>query len=121
MNQESPLNSGDQPLDETGKWFRDVLMKLIGWGSATFIIMAGWLLPGGTEFSFFTGDKEDFYRAFGLLFFSTCFWLTWVVAVIKTRQMCPEHPTILKKSYVFTYAFSILGAVFLLMFLVLND
>ncbi|MCD6527406.1 MAG: hypothetical protein J7K75_10485 [Desulfuromonas sp.] len=110
-----------QPIDETDKWFRDMLMKLMGWGVATFLIMAGGLLQEGAEFSFFIGDSVSFYRAFALLFFSSCFWLVWAVTVAKIRSRCPDHPTVLKNSLVKVYVASMLGAVVVLVWLVLND
>ena len=67
-------------IDETTRFYRDLLIKILGSGAVGLLVIAGWLLSGDHRFLFVKtaplGSKE---RALGLTVLSILGWGGWFV------------------------------------------
>lgn len=111
-------------LSQSEVWFRDALLKLLGWSSALIVLLAGWTLGN---------DKEEFsihacstslsdhscQRAMALVIGYPLVLVVWIFLVRWVLNRCPEHGTVPGKRVVYSYvaamtAFSLVVLLFLL-------
>lgn len=95
-------------LSDTDKWWRKVLMDLIGWGTASSLLIGGWFLTQAPlKMSILSEVTSDQIRALFLIPLSVVSFC-WCYAVnhIRRRQLshCDGHATILSKRFVLWYS-----------------
>lgn len=93
-----------EKIDETSQWYRDLLIKVMGWGTALFTLMVGWLMnteDGFISFSSNISGASD--RALALLIIAPLMWGGWFYICVKLRSLCSAHPTVPPKIGVLIY------------------
>lgn len=77
-------------MNEEEKWYRDLLVKLLGWGSVAFVTMAGWLISTEENKFSFQDSGPPFDRSVGLTVISLIVWPAWWWAVLFVHRHCPS-------------------------------
>lgn len=106
MQPSAPVDSS-RDLSATEAWFRDTLLRMLSWGGAVIVVIAGWTLKGD-EFSLAQFSRcsshDECQRALGLLVIYPLFLLAWCASVVWARERCPEHITVPSRIAVYGYA-----------------
>ena len=88
-------------LSQNQVWFRDQYLKIFEVGTATSLVIAGWLI---------STDRYDLGRNFGsnefgsallLILITVVVWPFWVWVVMHVRSKCPDHETVISKNLLF--------------------
>lgn len=73
-------------MSDDEKWYREILVKLMGWGAFIFVTMIAWLLSSkGEVFSW----SDTPHRSIGLIVLSLMIWPAWFRAVLFVHGYCP--------------------------------
>ncbi|OKY75298.1 MAG: hypothetical protein BM485_10030 [Desulfobulbaceae bacterium DB1] len=75
------------------EYWRDVVSKILGWGTAVLILIAGWGVDKGSEFEFFGENIAAKQRACLLLFYSVVFAIGIISAVVWIYRRHLNKPT----------------------------
>lgn len=119
-------NDPRRDLRQTDEWFRDILVKLLGWGWAAITLVVGWTAAGDQgRFSL----KECFCcrpttpqcdAAVGLVLGYLLAFTGWAIAVKWAHARCPEHATIPSKRVINSYLCVMAGIYAMIFWLVLD-
>ncbi|MGA7877201.1 MAG: hypothetical protein WCA08_16200 [Desulfoferrobacter sp.] len=69
-------------MKKAKEYWRDVVSKILGWGTAVLILIAGWGVDKGSEFEFFGKNFATKQRTYLLLFYAVFFGIGIVSAVV---------------------------------------
>lgn len=126
MEQVEPV-SLRRDLSGTDAWFRDSFYKVLGWGSALILLVAGWTVTGNGP-GVFSGCKcltkgllnDVCQRSIGLGLGYPMVFFFWIYLVRKLRSECGDHATIPSKGHVDSYlaAMAVLSVIILAMILI---
>lgn len=110
-------------LSQTEIWFRDTLLKLLGWSSALIVLLAGWTLGNDKEeFSIqacsIAWSDQSCQRTMALVVGYPLVLVFWIFLVGWVRNRCPEHGTVPGKRTVYSYV-AIMTALSLMVLLLL--
>lgn len=100
-------------LDETSQWYRDILVKVMGWGAALFIAMVGWFINTDEDFISFSScaDPAASDRALALVIVAPIMWIGWTWLSLRLRAKCADHPAVPAARDVFIYCVGLTVAV----------
>lgn len=98
----------NRDLAQTEEWFRDILVKILGWSGAVIVLLAGWTLRAEDEFSLSLCHSSSYtdnscQRAIALAIGYPLLLGFWVILVGWVREKCPEHATIPSRRAVYSY------------------
>jgi hypothetical protein len=89
-------------------FYRDLVVKMLGWGMAFFLTMSGWLISSSNMFSFRKACHSDvFLRALALTVLASVVLFFWVGLTYTIRTKCPEHSTVPPKWFVLSFCLMI--------------
>lgn len=116
-------------LLQTDAWFRDILVKLLGWGWGAIILVIGWTTAGKEgRFSLKAclcskqspAQDAQCDAAVGLVLGYFLAFLGWAVAVKWAHARCPEHATIPPTRVINSYL-CVMAAIYALIFWLVLD
>ncbi len=133
-------------IDSTAEFYRDLLIKLLGYGVTAMLIIGGWLVAAGEEGQFSLKDPNEMAekmagkgtkeydkafevaqmkrdRAIGYIVISNPAWVIWLIAVLVVRVQCRRnyHDTVPSWLVVVFLCSVVLIAHFIMLYLVLKD
>ena len=112
MTDSHPQSEAETAIDESRKFWRDMTLRLLGWGTAFTLLVAGYTIKDHESFELGilwseACDQDDILRAAGLLAFASlfAFGLPCVIHMIYKRRLTdPRHPAIIPSRIAFGYA-----------------
>jgi hypothetical protein len=118
----------NRDLSQTEVWFRDTLLKLLGWSGALVVLLTGWTLgnkPGTETFSFDSCISTSWFdpgcqRTIALTIGYPLLLVVWILLVSWVRKRCPEHSTVPSKRVIRLYvvAMTVISLMVLILLLV---
>lgn len=92
-------------LSKTDEWFRDSLIRYLGWGGTAFVVLGSWLISNDNILSVsHRADADHREAALFLCFTVPVLWAGWYAAMLRTHAKCPSHPTIVSRRALHGYA-----------------
>lgn len=91
-------------IAELKKYWRDVLMQLIGWGTTIWLIVIGWLLLNPDKFSFFAETRAPACVMAVMVPFCGIIWSTLLVTIYRRWLIEGVDETVVPQWFVVLYS-----------------
>lgn len=126
MTPETPVDPS-RNLSKTEEWFRDTFYRVLSWGSALSVLIAGWTFGESDLFSLDCSSatqagKNVCERTWMLTISFLVAILFWNILVFLLREKCPKnHATVPSKPFVYSYLIAMTYFSLQVLYLIVKD